>query len=223
MKMTLEEKDSLFARIISEHLATQKTSPVYVPTSHVEAKGFDTSDTNNALWRLKDNGAIKKYRRCWGFFEVQNGKKKFVITSANEQQTDEDAEVFEVEVVLGRLAQMTKNRGGVSKTNDAVVLHLNKNGDLFKEPREKFCYEMMGAKVPLKILRYFIDNPNTEYEQSTEDIASSIGMKAEQLRKDIGEMRRTIKNRLKLPLELFEGRQGSGYRLNPKVEIIQEN
>ncbi len=215
--MDVEQQDSFLARSISEHFSTQKTNPVLLPVEHIK---LDVSDTRNTLWRLKDTGVIKSYKHCWGFFEIEKRLKRFVITSREEPKTDEDVEVYEIEIVPGRLAQMAKGHSTTSQPNDSVILHLNKDGDLYKDPREKFTHEMKGSGIPLKILRYFIDNPNTDYEETTETMALNIGMKAEQLRKEIGKMRSKIKSNLKLSSPLIEARQNSGYRLNPKVEIV---
>ncbi|MDD5032699.1 MAG: hypothetical protein PHC85_01065 [Candidatus Pacebacteria bacterium] len=222
MKMTTKEKDILFAQIINEHFLTQKNNTVYIPARHLEAKGFDISDSNNALWRLKDNGIIKQYKHCWGFWEIKGSKKVFVITSEEEPKTDDDVEVYQINVIPGHLVQATKSQ--IEKQEEKnVTLYLNKNGDLYREPKSNFCYPMSGKGVPLKILKYFVDNPNIDYEQNTINAADSIGIKADQLRKEINKMRKPIKDRLKLNSGLIEARRNSGYRLNPNIEIIHKN
>src|SRR5260221_51976 len=104
-----------------------------------------------------------------------------------------------------------------------MVIRLNSTGDLYREPKESFFYPMTKQGVPLKILRYFANNPNTEYESDTAETAAGIGMSADQLRKEINKMRSPIKDALKLKVPIIEGRKGSGYRLNPNIEIVLEN
>jgi hypothetical protein len=216
MNMTLDEKDALLAQVIGEHLSTQKTSPFYVPVVHIESKGLDLSDTNNSLWRLKDNEVVEKYKHCWGFFEVQKSKKKFVVTSNESPQTDEDNEVYEIEAMQGKLVQFTHSQNSIGRT----VLYLNSNGDFYREPKEDFCYTTKDAGVPNRILKYFADNPNTDYVENTEAVARAIGIRTEQLRKEINKMKSPIQESLKLKESLFESRKDKGYRLNPNIEIV---
>ena len=222
MKMITKEKDVLFAQTINEHFLTQKNNTVYIPARHLEAKGFDISDSNNALWRLKDSGIIKQYKHCWGFWEVKNHKKTFVVTSEEAPKTDEDVEVYQTEIIPGQLTQAARTQKEEHKQEIVLILHLNKNGDLYRDPKEKFCYEMAGKGVPLKILTYFAENPNREYESDTGMLAQDIIIDKDQLRKDINKMVPMIKSRLKMTEKIIEGRKNSGYRLNPKIEIVLE-
>lgn len=215
MNMTIAEKDAFMTQVLSEYLLTQKTSPFYIPLIHLEAKGFDRPDTENSLWRLKDSGAVKRYKHCWGFFELHRNKKKFVVTGNETPQTDDDFEVYEIEAVQGQLTQFTSSQNNVGKT----VLYLNSNGDLYREPKEQFCYATKDGGVPNRILKYFADNPNTNYELNTEGLANDVKIKTDQLRKEINKMKSPIKENLKLKEDLFESRSGKGYRLNPNLEI----
>lgn len=225
MGMTTEEKDVSLARIIEEHYITQKHNPTCVPVEHLQAKGFDISDSQNALWRLKERGIIKDYERGWGFLEKQeDGKTIFIITREEEPDDDsDDFEAYKIEIIPKRLAQMVGIHPEASKPGDVVILRLSKRGDLFREPKEKFCHEMQGKAIPLKILKYFINNPNEDYELSTKDIALDLDMEPQRLRNEINKIRDSVKNSLGLKIDLFESRQGDGYRLNPKIEILQEN
>lgn len=210
----MQEKDALLAKSISEHFTTQKSNPVYIPVEHLLAKGLDISDIRNSFWRLKDNGTIKDHRHCWGFFELQKNKKTFKITSSEQAVTDDDTEVYEVEVIPSRLTQ--ENSGG-------LTIHLTAQGDLYREPKEKFCYEMSGKGVPIRILKHFADNPNNDYQENTVAAANAIGIGAEQLRKEINKMRKPIRDALNLEEDLLEGRKNSGYRINPNIKLLLGN
>lgn len=222
MEMTIDEKDTLLAHVIHEHFVTQKENPICVPVEHIKAKGWDLSDSNNSLWRLKEKGVLKHYKHCWGFFEIKKGKKVFIVTSEEEPKTDDDFEAYRIEVIPSRLSQAAKNSSGGTKNKDASVIYLDKNGDLYREPKKTFCYPMSGKGIPLKILKHFAENPNIDFEENTETIATRLGMDTEQLRKEIGKLRRNVENSLKLGkgFGLIESRQNSGYRLNPNLEII---
>jgi len=223
MEMTPKEKDILFSQIINEHFFTQKNSSIFIPVEHLTQKGLDISDANNVLWRLKDDGILKSYKHCWGFLEIKRNKKTFVFTSSEEPKTDDDFEVYEMEVVPGKLTQALKAARPQNEISNKTILYLAKNGDLYREPKDSFCYPMSGKGVPLRIVKYFMENPNTDYEQDTASLANAIDIKTEQLRKEINKMRVPIKNGLKLNAVLFEGRRNSGYRLNPSIEILPKN
>jgi len=220
MEMTIDEKDTFLAQIIDEHFRTQKENPLYVPIEHLKAKGFDLADSNNALWRLKENGIVNQYKHCWGFFEVKKGGKKFFVITGEDKHTDEDVEVYEVKIVPEKISRLSKSE----QQDKALVLYLNKNGDLYKEPKNKFCYEMKGKGVPLKILNYFIDHPNTDYQENTATIAETLDISDKQLRTEIGKMRSKSRSTFEFGdgIELIESRQNSGYRLNPNVQISRK-
>ena len=225
MEMTIEEKDSVLADAINEHFVTLKNNPTCLPVEHLNAKGLDFSDTRNALMRLREKGVIISYKHGWGFLENRSGGMKVFVRVGEEDPTDGEGafEAYEVQFAPGRLSQAIKQSAKASKTDNSYVLHLNKNGDLYREPKEKFCYEMKGKGNPLKILRYFAENPNTNYEQDTRSAATNIGISADQLRKEINKMNSPIKSRLRLKDSLLKGRRGSGYRLNPDIEIVTED
>ena len=225
MEMTIEEKDSVLADAINEHFVTLKNNPTCLPVEHLNAKGLDFSDTRNALMRLREKGVIISYKHGWGFLENRSGGMKVFVRVGEEDPTDGEGafEAYEVQFAPGRLSQAIKQSAKASKTDNSYVLHLNKNGDLYREPKEKFCYEMKGAGNPLKILRYFAENPNTNFTESTDTIASNLEIETTQFRGDVGKMRRMIKSRLELSVVPIVSRQGNGYRLNPKIEIVIED
>lgn len=221
MEMTTDEKDIFLAQIIDEHFRTQKENPLYVPIEHLKAKGFDLSDSNNALWRLKENGIVSQYKHCWGFFEVKKSDKKLFVTTGEDKQTDEDVEVYEVKIVPEKISKLSNSE----RQDKVLVLYLDKNGDLYKEPKGKFCYEMKGKGIPLKILNYFIDHPNTDYQESTATMAETLEISDKQLRTEIGKMKSKSRSIFEFgdDTELIESRQNSGYRLNPNIQINRKD
>ena len=217
MEMTTDEKDIFLAQTINEHFHTQKTNPLYIPSEHLKAKGFDLSDVSNSLWRLKENKVISKYKLCWGFFEIKKGDKKIFIVTGEEKHTDEDFEVYELKVNRAQIDALLVNHSD----NNELTFYLNSNGDFYKEPKDAHCYEMKDKGIPLKILNYFIDFPNSNYERDTLEISKDIGISDKQLRTEIGKIRNKIKNTFNTS-DFFESRKNSGYRLNPTIQVIKK-
>jgi len=213
----MENKDKYIVQIINEYFHTQKTNPLYIPSEHLKAKGFDLSDVSNSLWRLKENNVISKYKLCWGFFEIKKSKKVFIVTG-EERHTDEDFEVYELKVNPQQIDALLINHSN----DDKQVFYLNSNCDFYREPKDKHNYEMKGKGIPIKILEYFIDSPNSNYDRDTLEVAQDIGISDKQLRTEIGKMRTKIKDVFGVD-NFFESRKNSGYRLNPKVQIIKKD
>jgi len=102
-------------------------------------------------------------------------------------------------------------------TND--ILYLNDAGDLWREPKSKYCYPMGENSDRYKIVRYLASNNG--YQQ-TLTISSALDGKNEQsIRTEIGKIRRNITKFLRIKDEgIIEGKKESGYRINPKYKII---
>ena len=103
-----------------------------------------------------------------------------------------------------------------------TVLYLNDIGDLWREPKERFCYPIGETSSRHKIVRFLATHNG--YQQ-TSDIAADLEGKDEQLvRKEIGKIRGNIEKLLKLKGEdVIEMRKGSGYRIGPAYKIIPKN
>lgn len=94
-------------------------------------------------------------------------------------------------------------------------LYLDPVGNLWREPRSRYCYEMGQKSNRHKILRYLTENKGY---QSTDDIARLLGGTNHQnIRTEIGKIKEKAENLLGIKgLKVIEARQGSGYRINPK-------
>lgn len=103
-----------------------------------------------------------------------------------------------------------------------TTLYLNDLGDLWREPKERFCYPIGEMSGRHKIIRFLATHNG--YQQ-TSDIAADLEGKNEQLvRKEIGKIRGNIKKFLKLNgEEVIEMRKGSGYKIGPSYKIILKN
>lgn len=99
-----------------------------------------------------------------------------------------------------------------------IVLHLDKSGDFWMEPKAQFCYPLDEDSERLKILAYLIDN--RDY-QLTDDIAEHVGNKKKQnVRTEIGKIGANINKFLKLD-DVIQSKPSSGYRINPAYKIIK--
>lgn len=101
---------------------------------------------------------------------------------------------------------------------DLINLCLNSDGDLWREPKEKYCYPMMKSGERLKIVRFFAENMSPGFIE-TQNIALKLDKKTQYIRSEIGKINRKAKHKLKLKVKMIEGKQGNGYRLNSVIKI----
>jgi len=103
------------------------------------------------------------------------------------------------------------------KTKTSISeLCLNSVGDLWREPKDKYCYSMMEAKERLALVKFLAEHHSEKYIQ-TQIIASALNKDAQYVRSEIGKINTAAQRNLKL--KLIDSKQGSGYRINSKVKI----
>ncbi len=103
--------------------------------------------------------------------------------------------------------------------NNPSELYLNAVGDLWREPKDKYCYPMGEKSDRHKLLRYLATNKG---HKQTADISLALEGKNEQsIRTEIGKIRGNIKKYLNIDGKqvIEEGRKGSGYRIGSKYKI----
>ena len=99
------------------------------------------------------------------------------------------------------------------------VLLLNKVGDLYREPKAKYCYPMSEAEGRHRIVRYFVENKLHQY-YPTSEIARTLEKDEASLMKEIGKINASAQAKLKLKGgSILESKRGSGYRINPNYKI----
>ncbi len=99
------------------------------------------------------------------------------------------------------------------------TVYLNDDGDLYRKDKETYCYNMHTAKIRLEIIKYLINH--SDYNK-VEDIREYTDSTSE---KSVREAIRSINSNVSRHLNIkgfIESRQGSGYRINPKFEIVLE-
>lgn len=103
-----------------------------------------------------------------------------------------------------------------------TALFLNQNGDLYREPKDRYCYPMGEKSNRHKIIRFLVMNKGY---QLTEFISTELGIESEKtIRTEIGKMRNNIEKYLKIDgKDFLQGKKESGYRINPKYKITLKN
>ena len=129
--------------------------------------------------------------------------------------------IFNIFEALKNLIQNPKDKITVGVE---IEIFLDKHGNLWREPKEKFNYPIEKGSRRLTIVKLLIEhaNKNDDYIK-TEKIADSIHATREQVRADANRIKPIARKNLKLQYDFIEGRQDSGYRINPsfKVKIIK--
>ncbi|MDE1969996.1 MAG: hypothetical protein KGI50_00210 [Patescibacteria group bacterium] len=104
-----------------------------------------------------------------------------------------------------------------------VTLYLNTTGDLWREPKEKFCYPIKEKSDRHKIVRYLATHKGI---QQTLDMSNEFeGKPLQSIRTEIGKIRGEIKKFLKIDGKrvIEEGKTGSGYMIGRgcKIKIVR--
>jgi len=102
-----------------------------------------------------------------------------------------------------------------------TAIVLNQFGDLYKEPKNKFCYSMGETNDRHRIVRQLIANKG--YKQ-TSQIALIFDNKSEEsIISEIGKINSMSKGKLSVKDNIILGKKGSGYRANPVFKFILKN
>jgi len=132
-----------------------------------------------------------------------------------------ETEIKGLEKRLEAIAK-TKREEKKKKQVKGNILCLNKAGDLYKEPKERFCYPMSESEGRHKIVRYFVENKIYDY-YPTRELSTALEKDEISLMKEIGKINSIIQTKLKIKDKILDGKRGSGYRINPKYKIILKN
>jgi len=170
-------------------------------------------DKNNVEKLKKDNSAfftkIKQYSE-------QHLTKKEIIPEPPATKI-EITKMPELKIrQLGKISESQK------KQIKETALYLNQNGDLYREPKDRYCYPMGEKSNRHKIIRFLATNKGYQF---TEFISTELGIESEKtIRTEIGKMRSNIEKYLKIDgKDFLQGKKESGYRINPKYKIAFKN
>lgn len=108
----------------------------------------------------------------------------------------------------------------LKKEREVVVsnkISLTKSGDLYRDPKEKYCYSLRKSRIRLGIVIYLSEAG--DYVETT-DITECVRSKNNtSVREAIGEINRLAREHLHLKKKFIIGKADSGYRINPAYEI----
>src|SRR3989344_7327484 len=97
-----------------------------------------------------------------------------------------------------------------------TILHLSAEADLYRDPKNKYCYPMGKEDLRHRIVKYLIGKTY----QPTPDIRMATNAGSDySVRSAIMKINAKAKNDLKIT-RLIEGRRTDGYRINPKYRIF---
>jgi hypothetical protein len=180
----------------------------------------DLSDKNDGLPPADDEIVILKYLHKNGAIKLKN------VDSVDLLRPDFYIDItqpgFDLLYGLHNVFTETRqNSNNKTDEDDLMELHFDNSGDFWRKPKNIYCYKMRKNETRYKIIRLLIDNNG--YQQ-TSKISSLLGGKNEQqIRTEIAKIRKAIHQKLKITGgKIIEGREGSGYRINPKYRIVME-
>ena len=120
------------------------------------------------------------------------------------------------EMAKGFYNQSQKIRSKKKSTKDKqILLCLSADGDLYLESDKTKCYPMSKEKMREKLIKVLCSAKG--YIKTTE-LAVMVGTTNQSIRNSKLEINRKAKDRINIS-DLVIGRDGNGYRLNPKYKI----
>jgi len=128
---------------------------------------------------------------------------------------------------LKRLREIDKKINEILEaTNKKVakktILYLSENGDLYREPKDKYCYQMGADSKRLKLVKFLCKNK--EYQQTDLITDAADYANNQTTSTEIAKIRDHIWKYLKIfGKDLIESKKDSGYRINPKYKISLKN
>lgn len=229
-----DEKNLIATSILREHFETWNENPVFVAVGDFVERGIKLPDIPLVLIRLRGTGAVEKFSVCWLTRTDKKGDGSWIyeITSESEPIWTDDPSMsnfeqqgYKITIDPQKLSEQLKQStihttDRIKSKSQVIKLYLNKDGDLYRDPKERFCYPIVAGSDRFKIVRYLAQNPGF---QKTPDISAELKGKNEQsIRTEIRKIRENIKEFLKIDGKkvISAGRKGSGYSLSPSCRII---
>jgi hypothetical protein len=120
------------------------------------------------------------------------------------------------EMAIGFYEQSQKIRSKPKASKDKrILLCLSSDGDLYLDSDNKKCYPMSKEKMREKLIKVLC---SAKGFVKTAELAEMVGTTTQAIRNSKLEINNKSKNRIGID-ELIIGRDGNGYRLNPKYKI----
>lgn len=230
MDKTSEIKDRTVIELIDESLDTfalNNEGYIGIPIKDFIKKKLDETDIRLALRRLRDKEIIDEYHYCFGFYEKikeknkpKESKFKFIETGKEAQFQDDPSQAeYEFCAYCIKINEPTFKATFINRKDKKIILFLDKDANLYREPKNKYCYSLFEQKKPLKIIIFLTEKQGKDYILTPDIAFATETTNSQYVRAEIGKMNKAVSSRLKLKFKLIESKQNSGYRLNPKVKI----
>lgn len=170
-------------------------------------------DKNNVEKIKKDNSAF--FTKIKQYTEQHLAKKEII-------QEPPATKIEITKMPELRIKKSEKLSEKQKKQIQETALFLNQNGDLYREPKDRYCYPMGEKSNRHRIIRFLATNKGYQF---TEFISTELGIESEKtIRTEIGKMRNNIEKYLKIKgKDFLQGKKESGYRINPKYKIAFKN
>ena len=178
--------------------------------------------SKEAIEKLKKQGIFEKieksYRDCFEKAELDKETARDLRTPIqNPYDVSSKKSIIEsVKIALKEV--MRESKAKEDNKDNLLYLTLSADGDLYREPKNKYCYSMKKEGKRLEILK-ILDHNFTKTTIITEQTTSKNN---ESIRKAIGEINRKAISNLKLERPLIESKTDSGYRINEFYELNKQ-
>ena len=139
------------------------------------------------------------------------------LLGKNREETVNDPVFLAAETAVNNLIDELAMLENYPK-KDRTLLTLSPEGDLYREPKEKYCYPMRKEKNRLKTLRSL----TKKYKDTQAIQIETESINTATVRKAIGEINRKAKSLLKLKKNLIESKPYSGYRISHFYRLIRK-
>jgi len=123
-----------------------------------------------------------------------------------------------IEIISDRTAEKIFAKLKRGKTQQGMTIFLSEDGDLYRDPKEKYCYPMRKERKRLAILKSL----GYSYKPTPLIRDQAGSSNSPTVRKEISVINQKTKIRLKLTKKLIEVKPFSGYRINPFYKIIRK-
>ena len=172
-----------------------------------DAIGRLTSELNGLLKELTDKkGLDLETLKILNIYINSLGKKDVTV----EDRINQIVESFKGEL-----------RADKQDGTNTLLLTLSNDGDLYRKPKEEYCYPMKKTGLRMDIIRILIGRKNFI---PGKEIADAIGKSYESTTFAINKINEIAQRQLNLPEKqgLIISKPRGGYKLNPLYPITQE-
>jgi hypothetical protein len=107
----------------------------------------------------------------------------------------------------------------VKITEKTYHLFLNDKGELWRNPKEKYCYKMLAGSGRHKIVEFFITSKLYDYYPAQEIANNLKDGNTKALIKEIGVINSLVKKKIQIRCKILDSQPPAEYRINPRVSI----